>query len=147
KKAFQLDKSVAAYKYVIEHYGTDPKINAVWLQMGALLEVQGKRNEAVRVYAKVPSNAPEYAEALYHKALLYEQARNPTEARATLEALRTFPERKNQFRVAALVKLSELYEQEGASAAKLRSLYEDLRTSSTDPEIAKQAAQRLRELK
>ena len=147
KKAFQLDKSVTAYKYVIEHYGGDPKINAVWLQMGSLLEVQGKRAEAIRVYAKVPSIAPEYPESLYHKALLYEQAHNPTESRATLEQLRTYPEKKNQYRVAALVKLSELYEQEGAAAPKLRALYEDLRTSTTDPEISKQAAQRLQELK
>jgi len=147
KKAFKLDKSVAAYKYVIDHYAGDAKINAVWLQMGSLLEVQGKRAEAARVYAKVPSNAPEYPEALYHKALLHEQAHNPTEARATLETLRNYPEKKNQYRVAALVKLSELYEQEGVPAAKLRTLYEDLRTSTSDPEISKQAAQRLQELK
>jgi TolA-binding protein len=147
KKAFQLDKSVAAYKYVIEHYGGDPKINAVWLQMGSLLEVQGKRNEAARVYGKIPPSAPEYAEALYHKSLLYEQAHNPTEARAALEELRGFPEKRNQFRVAALVKLSEIYEQEGLPAPKLRALYEDLRSSSADPEIVKQATQRLQELK
>jgi len=101
----------------------------------------------VRVYAKVPSSAPEYAEALYHKALLQEQAHNPTEARASLEELRNYPEKKNQYRIAALVKLSELYEQEGAAAPKLRALYQDLKASSTDPEIAKQAAQRLQELK
>jgi len=147
KKAFQLDKSVAAYKYVIEHYEGDPKINAVWLQMGSLLEVQGKRNEAMRVYSKIPSSSPEYAEALYHKSLLYEQVHNPTEARAHLEQLRTFPEKKNQFRVAALVKLSEIYEQEGVAVPKLRALYEDLRASSADPEIVKQATQRLKELK
>src|SRR5262249_53774717 len=119
KKAFQLDKSVAAYKYVIEHYQGDPKLNAVWLQMGSLLEVQGKRNDAIRVYGKVPVGTPEYAEALYHKSSLYEQAHNPGESRATLEALRAIPEKRNQFRVAALVKLAELYEQEGQPAAKL----------------------------
>jgi TolA-binding protein len=147
KKAFQLDKSVAAYKYVIEHYEGDPKINAVWLQMGALLDVQGKRAEASRVYSKIPSSAPEYPEALYQKSLLLEQMHNPAESRATLEALRAYPEKKNQYRVGALVKLSEIYEQEGAPVAKLRNLYQDLKASSTNPEIVKQATQRLQELK
>jgi TolA-binding protein len=147
KKAFQLDKSVTAYKYVIEHYQNDPKLNAVWLQMGSLLEVQGKRNDAIRTYGKVPAGTPEYAEALYHKSLLYEQGHNPGESRATLETLRAIPEKKNQFRVAALVKLAELYEQEGQPAAKLRPIYQDIASSSTDPEIAKQAAQRVQELK
>jgi TolA-binding protein len=147
KKSFQLDKSVVAYKYVIEHYGDDQKINAVWLQMGSLLEVQGKRAEAIRTYAKIPTSAPEYPESLYHQSLLYEQAHNQSEARSTLETLRGYPQKKNQYRVAALVKLSELYEQEGAPAAKLRTLYEDLRTSSGDAEIVKQATMRLQELK
>jgi TolA-binding protein len=147
KKAFKLDKSVTAYKYVIEHYGGDAKINAVWLQMASLQEVQGKRADAIRTYAKIPTNAPEYPEALYHKSLLYEQAHNNVEARGALEDLRNYPEKKNQFRVAALVKLSELYEQEGAPAAKLRGIYQDLKASSGDPEIVKQATLRLQELK
>jgi TolA-binding protein len=147
KKAFQLDKSVKAYNYVIQHFEGDPKINAVWLQMGSLLEVQGKRNDAIRVYAKVPASAPEYPEAMYHKSLLYEQAHNPAESRAALEDLRAYPQKKNQYRIAALVKLTEIYEQEGAPAAKLRGLYQDLKASSPDPEIVKQATQRLEELK
>ncbi|OGR92123.1 MAG: hypothetical protein A2992_04940 [Elusimicrobia bacterium RIFCSPLOWO2_01_FULL_59_12] len=147
KKAFQLDKSVKAYKYVISNYGDDSKINAVWLQMGSLLEVQGKRTEAIGVYRKIPSSAPEFAEALYRKAMLHEQAHNPAEVRASLEELRALSDKKNQFRAAALVKLSEIYEQEGAAASKLRALYQDLRASSADPEIVKQATQRLQELK
>jgi len=66
---------VDAYKYVIDHYGTDAKINAVWLQMGSLLEVQGKAGEAERTYAKVPAGSTEYPEALYRQALLAEQGR------------------------------------------------------------------------
>src|SRR5258707_7103137 len=72
KKAFQLDQAVNAYKYVIQHYGGDPKLNAVWLQMGSLLEVQGKQGVAQRIYARVPENAPEHAEALYRRAMLSE---------------------------------------------------------------------------
>jgi len=94
KKAFQLDQAVLAYKYVIEHYAADPKLNAVWLQMGSLLEVQGKQAEAQRTYAKVPTTAPEFPEALYREALLSETRKNVTEARKLLEQLRALPERR-----------------------------------------------------
>jgi len=147
KKAFQLDQAVLAYKYVIEHYGNDPKINAVWLQMGSLLEVQGKQAEAERTYAKVPPGAPEYPESLYREALLSEQRKNVPESRKLLEQLRAIPEKKNEFRVAALIKLSEFYEGESAPAPKLKALYQDLQSSTSDPEVAKQAGIRLQELK
>jgi TolA-binding protein len=147
KKAFQLDQAVWAYKYVIEHYPNDPKINAVWLQMGSLLEVQGKQDEAQRTYAKVQSNTPEFAEALYRRALIADQEHNTEQSRQYLEQLRAEPDKKSEFRVAALIKLTELYEQQGAPAAKLKPLYQDLEASSSDPEIVKQAQQRLQELK
>jgi len=146
KKAFQLDQAVTAYRYVIEHYSADPKINAVWLQMGSLLEVQGKHGEAQRVYAKVPEGVPEYSEALYRRALLSEQQHHVAEARQLLEKLRASSEKKNEFRIAALIKLSEIYEQESAPPAKLKLLYQDLQASATDPEVAKQAGLRLKEL-
>ena len=53
----------------------------------------------------------------------------------------------HEFRVAGLIKLSEYYEAEGAPAAKLRNLYQDLEASTSDKEVAKQAQIRLRELK
>lgn len=146
KKAFQLDQAVLAYKYVIEHYGTDAKINAVWLQMGSLLEVQGKHADAARTYAKVPENAPEFPEALYRRSVLADQLKNMAESRKLLEQLRASPEKKNEFRVAALIKLSEIYEQESAPAGKLKALYQDIRVSSSDPEVVKQATLRLKEL-
>jgi TolA-binding protein len=146
KKAFQLDKAVVAYQYVIDHYPGDPKINAVWLQLGSLLEVQGKRTEALRTYARIPATAPEYAEGLYRRSLLYEQVHNAVQTQTVLEQLRQYPEKRNEFRVAALVKLSEIYEQQSVPTPKLKVLYEDLRTSSSDPEIVKQASLRLKEL-
>jgi TolA-binding protein len=147
KKAFQLDQAVSAYKYVIENYAADPKINAVWLQMGALLEVQGKHAEAQRTYAKVAKGSAEYPESLYRAATLLDQRKNIAESRALLEQLRELPDKKSEFRLAALIKLSEIYESEGAPAAKLRNLYQDLAASSPDPEVAKQARLRLQELK
>jgi len=147
KKAFQLDKAVAAYRYVLENYAGDSKINAVWLQMASLLEVQGKYDEAARTYARVSGGTPEQAEAIYRQAMLAEQRRKPAEARKLLEDLRALPEKKNEFRVAALIKLSEFYEQEGAPVAKLKVLYQDIQASAPDPEIAKQAGLRLKELK
>jgi TolA-binding protein len=147
KKAFQLDQAVAAYKYVIEQYPGDPKMNAVWLQMASLLEVQGKLEAAQRVYAKVTSGTAEYPEALYRQSNLSEQRHNVTESRRYLEQLRALPDKKNEFRLAALIKLTEYYEGEGAPAAKLRPLYEDLKNATSDPEVAKQAALRMKELK
>ncbi len=147
KKAFQLDQAVVAYKYVIEHYPSDPKINAVWLQMGSLLDVQGKYAEAQRTYAKVSKTAPEYPESLYRAAMLLDQRKSQAESRALLEQLRALPDKKSEYRLAALIKLSEIYESEGAPAAKLRNLYSDLANSSPDPEVAKQAKLRLQELK
>jgi len=70
-----------------------------------------------------------------------------TEAKLLLEKLRALPEKKNEFRMASLIKLSEIYEGEGAPASKLKSLYQDLAASSSDPEVAKQAQLRLKELK
>ena len=79
---------------MIDHYGSDPKINAVWLQMGSLLEVQGKTGDAQQTYAKVPAGSTEYPEALYRQALLAEQGKNVTQARSLLEKLRALPEKK-----------------------------------------------------
>lgn len=147
KKAFQLDKAVASYRFVLQNFPEDPKVNAVWLQMASLLEVQGKYEEAARTYAKVPPGVPEHPEALYRQAILAEQRRKPAEGRKLLEDLRALPDKKNEYRLAALVKLSEYYEQEGAPVAKLKALYQDIQASSPDPEIAKQAGLRLKELK
>ncbi len=146
KKAFQLDQAVVAYKYVIENYSNDPKINAVWLQMGALLEVQGKHAEAQRTYAKVSKGAPEYPESLYRAAALLDQKKSVAQSRQVLEQLRALPDKKSEYRLAALIKLSEIYESEGAPAPKLKALYQDIATSSPDPEVAKQAKLRLQEL-
>ncbi len=146
KKAFQLDKAVGAYRYVLQNYANDPKVNAVWLQMASLLEVQGKYDEAARTYARVAGGTPEHAESIYRQAMLAEQRRKPAEARKYLEDLRALPDAKNEFRMAALVKLSEYYEQEGAPVAKLKALYKDIVESSADPEIKKQAGLRLKEL-
>ncbi len=146
KKAFQLDQAVTAYQFVIDKYPKDSKLNAVWLQMGSLLDVQGKRMDAVKAYARVPSNAPEYPEAMYRISLLYEQEQNLGEAKSYLEAVRGWPEVKNEYRMAALIRLSEIYEQEGAPAAKLKPLYIEIRAATNDPEIAKQAALRIQEL-
>jgi len=79
--------------------------------------------------------------------LLADQRKNVTESRKLLEELRALPEKKNEFRVAALIKLSEYYEGEGAPAPKLKALYQDLKASTSDPEVAKQAGIRLQELK
>lgn len=147
KKAFQLDQSVASYKFVIQKYPNDPKINAVWLQMGSLLEVQGKLADAIKAYGTVSSGSAEYPEALYRTALLNEQKRNMPETKRALESLVAIPDKKNEYRQAALLKLSDIYEQEGAPVAKLRALYEDLASTSPDAEIAKQAGLRLKELK
>ena len=147
KKAFQLDQAIWAYKYVIQHYPNDPKINAVWVQMGSLYEVQGKLADAQQAYAKVSSGTPESAEATYHRAMIADQQHNTADTIKLLEEVRGFPDKKNEFRQASLIKLSEIYEQQGAPAAKLRNLYQDLAASSTDPEIVKQAQQRLQEIK
>jgi hypothetical protein len=64
-----------------------------------------------------------------------------------LEQLQGIPDKKNEYRQAGLLKLSEIYEQTNMPAAKLRALYEDIQASSTDAEVARQAGVRLKELK
>lgn len=147
KKAFQLDQAVAAYKLVIDKYANDPKINAVWLQMGSLLEVQGKLNDAIRAYGNVQASAPEHPEALYHEALLSEQRKNTADMTRYLEQLVAIPDKHNEYRQSGLLKLIDAYEQAGAPASKLRPLYQDVVATSSDPEVSKQAAARLQELK
>jgi len=147
KKAFQLDQAVAAYKFVLQKYPGDPKVNAVWLQMGSLLEVQGKIADSIKTYSNVQPGTPEYPESLYRMAMLSEQKRANADVRKHLEALVALPDKKNEYRQAAMIKLSEIYEQSGVPVAKLRELYQDIQSSSTDPEIAKQAGLRLKELK
>jgi len=147
KKAFQLDQAVASYKFVVEKYPGDSKINAVWLQMGSLLEVQGKVADAIKTYGNVVPNTPEHPEALYRMAMLSEQRRTNADVRRYLETLVALPDKKNEYRQAALIKLSEIYEQSSVPVAKLRELYKDIQSSSTDAEVARQAGLRLKELK
>jgi ectoine hydroxylase-related dioxygenase (phytanoyl-CoA dioxygenase family) len=63
-----------------------------------------------------------------------------------LSSLRSYKQKKNEFRVAGLVKLSEVLETEGAPAAKLKPLYQEIVEASTDAEMAKQAQLRIQEL-
>ena len=142
----------AAYREALELrrriHGPDTRYTPELLtDIGGTLTAQGKHAEAQRTYAKVPAHAPEYPEALYREAMLSDQRKNSAESRKLLEQLRSLPEKKNEFRVAALIKLSEFYEGENAPAAKLKALYQDLAASSADPEVVKQARLRLQELK
>ena len=120
-------------------------MGAVYLQWGLFLEKAGREEESAAVYKKVPSNLPQFPEALFNIARLYRKLNQIDGERQAYERLRDIPEKNNSFRTSGLLQFAEIYMVKN-DAERARACYQDVLQNATDDQTKKSAADRLKAL-
>jgi TolA-binding protein len=145
-KAGQIYQAIDAYNNFLKRYPQDEKEAFVYLQIGQLYEEGEDFTQAVDAYKKVPSHRPEVFEAIFSTARCYKKLKAPTEEVKAYETLRGYTPKDNKFRLAGLVNLGEIYEQNRAYPQAVE-VYKDIASFSTNPEWRSVAQEKIKTLK
>jgi len=146
KKAQKLRGSIEAYENFVLTYPEDEKVGFVFLQIGSLYEVLDDYGKAVEAYEKVPGGKREKSEAEFYAARCYDKLQMPEKQKEAYEALVNFVPRSDEYRLAGLMRLAEIYEAEGQTQKGL-VIYGDIVKNSKNPDWVAMAKERMRILK
>jgi len=146
KKSQKLRESIETYENFVSTYPEDEKIGFVFLQIGSLCEVLEDYGKAVESYERVPEGKVEKSEAKFYTARCFEKLKMPEKEKETYEGLVNFVPKSDDYRVAGLMRLAEIYEAEG-QPDKCLSIYGDIAKNTKNPEWANAAKERIEVLK
>lgn len=146
KKVQKLKESIEAYGKFVAAYPEDEKVGFAFLQMGLLYEVLDDNKKAVEAYEKVPEGKREKGEAKFYAARCYDKLKMPEKQKKTYEALVNFVPKSDEYRLAGLMRLAEIYEAEGQLNKGL-VIYGDIVKNSKNPEWVALAKERMEILK
>lgn len=112
KQLKHLDKSLAYYQKLMADYGNDPLALEAGLQVGLLLEKNGRREEAAEAYEKTMrcSNESLAVEASFYRADLYRQEQKYDLAIRDFNRLIIHFPSQDQWAITAFAKIAECYE-------------------------------------
>ncbi|MFH1282210.1 MAG: tetratricopeptide repeat protein [bacterium] len=143
RKANQFHQSIESYKTFLRRYPDDPKQQFIYLQIGGLNEEIENYLQAIEAYKKIEPPAPETFEAVFSIARCYTKMKADEEAIRTYERLASFSPKNNQFRLAGLLILGEIYEVRGQINDSLR-IFKDISSNSTNPEWSSLAREKIK---
>jgi len=146
KKVQKLRESIEAYENFVSTYPEDEKIGFVFLQIGSLYEVLDDYEKAVEAYERVPKGKAEKSEAEFYIARCYDKLKMPEKQKEAYEALVNFVPENDEYRLAGLMRLAEIYEAEGAPEKGL-VLYGDIIRNSKNPEWVAMDKEKIKILK
>ena len=146
KKVQKLKESIEAYEKFVSVYPKDEKVGFALLQIGTLYEVMDDHKKAVEAYEKVPGGNREKGEAEFYAARCYDKLKMPEKQKKAYEALVNFVPRSDEYRLAGLMRLAEIYEAEGKLQKGL-VIYGDIVQNSKNPEWVALAKERMEILK
>jgi len=146
KKAQKLREAIEAYENIVSTYPEDEKIGFAFLQIGSLYEVLDDYEKAVEAYERVPEGKAEKSEAEFYAARCYDKLKMPEKQKEAYEALVNFVPKGNEYRLAGLMRLAEIYEAQGKTEKGL-AIYGDIVTNSGNPEWVTMAKERIKILK
>lgn len=133
QKAAQYYRAIETYNNFLRQYPKDEKLSYVKLQIGQLYEEVEDYQKAVEVYSTIQNTRKEIFEGLYSVARCYRKLKAPAEEQKAYERLKRFSPKNNQFRLAGLVLLGEMYEQSGF-VQKAVEVYQDILSHSAKKE-------------
>lgn len=146
KKAQKLRESIEAYDSFISTYPEDEKIGFAFLQVGSLYEIVEDYGKAVEAYQRVPEAKPEKSEAEFYAARCYDKLKMPEKQKEAYESLVNYKPKSDEYRLAGLMRLAEIYEAEGKRERGLL-IYRDIVENSKNPEWTGAAEERIKVLK
>ncbi|MDH5662532.1 MAG: tetratricopeptide repeat protein, partial [Elusimicrobiota bacterium] len=114
-----------------------------FLQIGSLYEVMDDYKKAVGAYEKVPGGKKEKGEAEFYAARCYDKLKMPEEQKKAYEALVNFVPKSDEYRLAGLMRLAEIYEAEGQLKKGL-VIYGDIVQNSKNPDWVALAKERMK---
>jgi TolA-binding protein len=124
----------------------DPKKRAALLmQLADGKDKNGASAEAITYYMQVDPSVPEYAESLYNVGGIYSKSGQPDKEMETYQKLMGFNPKDNDYRIAALGRLAEMYISQG-QAQKALSIYTDVAQNAKDQVALSNAKTRIDEL-
>jgi len=146
KKSQQPNESIEAYKRYIKKFPDDPKMSFAQMQVGLQYEAQQKFKEAIdsfRDVSKVDRMA--HLEALFYIGRSYHQLKVPEEEEKVYSEMMGLTPRNNEFRIAGLLRLAEIYENSGNIPGAVR-LYRDIAKNSANRDWSNLANEKVRVL-
>jgi len=146
KKTQKIKESIESYENFVATYPKDEKVGFAFLQIGSLHEAMDNYGKAVEAYEKVPQGKTEKSEAKFYAARCYDKLKMPEKQKSTYESLVNFVPKSDEYRLAGLMRLAEIYEAEGKRDKGL-VIYEDIAKNSKNPEWVSLAKDRMEVLK
>jgi TolA-binding protein len=126
---------------------TDPRQRAsLLIQLGQIKQKKGAADEAINFFEQVDPNAPQYTEAIYSIGSIYAQAGHDELEIVTYQKLLNISDKSDDFRIAGISRLAELYIGKG-DVKKALDIYSDVAKNSTDEASLANAQSRLEELR
>ena len=146
KKTQKLRESIETYENIVSTYPQDEKIGFAFVQIGSLYEVLDDYGKAVEAYEKVPEGKAEKCEAEFYAARCYDKLKMPEKQKEAYEALVNFVPKSDEYRLAGLMQLAEIYEAKGEREKGL-TIYGDIVKNSKNPEWVSLAKDKMEVLK
>lgn len=146
KKAEKIKESIESYENFVTTYPKDEKVGFAFLQIGSLYEAMDNYGKALEAYEKVPGGKKEKSEAEFYAARCYDKLKMPEKQKKAYESLVDFVPKSDEYRLAGLMRLAEIYEAEGQKDKGL-VIYEDISKNSKNPEWVSLAKDRMEVLK
>ncbi|MBD3272536.1 MAG: tetratricopeptide repeat protein, partial [Elusimicrobia bacterium] len=145
RKAGQPYQAIETYNNFLRRYPESDKLPFVHLQIGQLYEEVEDYEKAIASYENISNNKTEIFEALYSIGRCYRKLKASGNEQKVYERLKRFSPKNNQFRLAGLVLLGEMYEQSGFIQNAVE-VYQDIQSHSANKEWREIAREKIRYL-
>ncbi|MDI6780730.1 MAG: tetratricopeptide repeat protein [bacterium] len=148
KKMDKLDETAAAYRTFCQKYPDDDMTNKALIELAAIYRKQENFQEAIKTLAELLNKVHGEAalEIIYNTGDCYLAMQNKEKARLEYLKLKDASPKANSYRLTALTKLGEIYEEE-EQWTKAIEVYEDIVKNTTKPEWKKAVSQRIQLIK
>jgi len=140
-----VDAAMDAYRNYAQKFPNSEDIGAVYTQMAGLVEKSGDLKKAAEAYESVPSNLPEYPEALLNAGRLYRMLNDTEGEQRIYEKLQRLPKKDDPYRINGLLQLGEIYMTQN-QGEKALAVYQDVAKNATDEQSAALAQERIGQL-
>ena len=148
KKMSKLDETANAYQLFCQKYPDDDMTNKALLELAAIYRKQENFQDAIKTLNSLLGKVHDEGkyEIIYNTGDCYLAMQDKEKAKLEYLKLKDSSPKTNTWRLTALIKLGEIYEEE-EQWKKAIEVYEDIAKNTTKPEWKKAINQRIRLIK